>query len=45
MNTYIDVRYALYPNMCGHTGGAISFGHDIVHSKASKQKINVKSST
>ena len=45
MNTYIDASYAVHPNMRGHTGGAISFGHGIVHSKASKQKINVKSST
>ena len=45
MNTYIDASYTVYPNMRGHTGGSISFEHDIVHSKASKQKINVKSST
>ena len=45
MNTYIDASYAVHPNMRGHTGGVISFGHGIVHSKASKQKINVKSST
>ena len=45
MNTYIDASYTVYPNMRGHTGDFISFGHDIVHSKASKQKINVKSST
>ena len=31
--------------MRGHTGGTISFGHGIVHRKASKQKKNVKSST
>ena len=31
--------------MRGHTGGAISFGVGIIHGKASKQKINVKSST
>ena len=31
--------------MRGHTGGTISFGVGIVHGKASKQKINVKSST
>ena len=45
MNTYIDASYAVHPNMRGHTGGAISFGHDAVHSKASNQNINVKSST
>ena len=45
MNTYIDASYAVHPNMRGHTGGAISLGHDVVHSKASNQNINVKSST
>ena len=45
MNTYIDASYAVHPNMRGHTGGVISFGHGIVHIKASEQKINVKSST
>ena len=45
MNTFIDASYAVHPNMRGHTGGAISFGVGIIHGKASKQKINVKSST
>ena len=31
--------------MRGHTGGSISMGHGIMHGKASKQKIDVKSST
>ena len=45
MNTFIDASYAVHPNMRGNTGGAISFGVGIVYGKASKQKINVKSST
>ena len=45
MNTYIDASYAVHPNMRGYTGGVISFGHGIVHIKASEKKINVKSST
>ena len=45
MKTFIDASYAVHPNMRGHTGGAISFGDGIVHGKASKQKINIKSST
>ena len=31
--------------MRGHTWGAISMGYGIMHGKASKQNINVKSST
>ena len=43
--TWIDAAYAVHNNMRGHTGGAISMGYGIMHGKASKQKINVKSST
>ena len=45
MHTFIDASYAVPPNMRGYAGGAISFGVGIIHGKASKQKINVKSST
>jgi hypothetical protein len=31
--------------MRGHTGGAMSFGWGVVYEKASKQKLNTKSST
>ena len=34
-----------HPNMKSHTGGAISFGKSVVHTKSSKQKINTKSLT
>ena len=45
MNTFIDASYIVHSNMRGHTSGAISIGVGIIHGKASKQKINVKSST
>ena len=45
MMTWIDASYAVHPNIRGHTGGAISFGKGVVHARAGKQKLNVKSST
>ena len=45
MLLYIDASYAVDENMRGHTGGLINMGIDILHGKASKQKINMKSST
>ena len=43
--TWIDAAYAVHNNMRGHTWGAISMGYGIIIGKASKQKINVKTST
>ena len=43
--SWIDAAYSVHNNMREHTGGAISMGYGIMHGKASKQKINVKSST
>ena len=43
--TWIDEAYSMHNTMRGHTGGAISMGYGILHSKASKQKINMESST
>jgi hypothetical protein len=45
LETWIDASYATHENMRGHTGGAMSFGWGVVHEKASKQKLNTKSST
>ncbi len=45
LETFIDASYATHNNMQGHTGGAMSFGWGVIHEKASKQKINTKSST
>ena len=42
---WIDGSHAVHPNMRGHTGGCISFGIGQAIAKASKQKINTKSST
>ena len=43
--TWIDAAHAVHSNMCSHTGGAISMGYGVLHTKSSKQKINTKSST
>ena len=43
--TWIDASYAVHPNMRGYTGGAMSFGQGVMHARAGKQKLNVKSST
>ena len=45
LTTYIDASYAVHPNMRGHTGGMMSFSLGVIHSRASKQKVNTKSST
>ena len=42
---WIDAVYDVHNNMREYTGGAISMGYGIIHVKASKQKINMKSST
>ena len=42
--TWVDASYAVYPNMRGQTGGAMSFGTGIIHGRSSKQKLNSKSS-
>ncbi len=43
--TWVDVLYAVHPNMRSHTGGTMSFGVGVIHSKSAKQKLNTKSST
>jgi hypothetical protein len=45
MQTWVDASYAVHRDMRGHTGGVISLGHGVIHSKSSKQKLNTKSST
>lgn len=45
MTTWIDDAYAVHPDMRSHTGGLVSFGRGALMSKATKQKINTKSST
>jgi hypothetical protein len=43
--TWIDAAFAVHPNMRSHTGGAMSLGWGILHTKSSKQKLMTKSST
>jgi hypothetical protein len=43
--TWVDASYVIRHDMRGHTGGATSFGTGIIHGKASKQRLNTKSST
>ena len=45
LETWIDASHALYSNMRGHTGGAMSFGWFVVHGKYIKKKLNTKSTT
>ena len=43
--TWIDASYAVHNDMRSHTGGTMSLGRGVIHSKSSKQRINTKSST
>ena len=43
--TWIDEVYDLHNSMRGHIGGTISMGYGIIHVKASKKNMNVRSST
>ena len=45
MIMWVDASFATHANKRSHTGGTISFGVGVVHSKLSKQKLNTKSST
>ena len=45
LRTFVDVSYAVHTNMRGRTGGAMTLGWGMVHARASKQKLNAKSST
>ena len=43
--TYVDVSYATYNGIRGHTGGCMKFGWGLICEKSSKQKLNTKIST
>ena len=43
--TFIDASHAVHENMRGHTGGLMSFGRGVFHSRSTKQRINTRSST
>ena len=45
MKYWVDASYAIYPDMRGHTGGCLTFGRGMIHSRSSKQKFNTKNST
>ena len=43
--TWVDASFATHINKRSHTGGTMSFGVGVIHTKSSKQKLNTKSST
>ena len=43
--TFIDVAYGVHMDMKSHISGAVTFDRGVLSSKASKQKLNVKSLT
>ena len=45
LETWVDAAYAVHPDMRSHTGGTMSFGTGVIHTRSSKQKLNTKSST
>jgi hypothetical protein len=45
LHTWVDASHAIHENMRGHTGGCMSTGVGVIHGKASKQKMNTKSTT
>ena len=42
---WVDVSYAVHPNMHIHTGVVMSMGYGILHFQSSKKNMNEKSST
>jgi hypothetical protein len=42
---WVDVSYAVHPDMKSHTGGALSLGSGVIYGTSKKQKLNTKSST
>ena len=45
LQTWVDALYTIHLDMKGHTGGVMSMGRGVIQGKASKQKLNTKSST
>ena len=45
LETWVNASYAVHEDIRGHTAGCMSCGVDIIHSKASKQKLNTKITT
>ena len=42
---YVEVSFAVHPNMRSHTGGGLTMGRDFPISVSTKQKLTMKSST
>ncbi len=42
---YVEALFAVYPNMCGHTGGGLTMGRGFPILVLTKQKLNTRSST
>jgi hypothetical protein len=42
---WVDVSYAVHPDMKSHTGGAMSLGQGVIYGTSKCQKLNTKSST
>jgi hypothetical protein len=42
---WVDVSYAVHPDMKSHTGGAMSLGQGVIYGASKRQKLNTKSST
>ena len=42
---WVDGSFAVHPEMRGHTGGGLSFGHGFPIVTSTKQKLNTRSST
>ena len=45
LSSWVDASYAVHKDMRSHTSGLMSFVTGTIHSKSSKQKLNIKSST
>ena len=45
VQSWVDASYTIHPDMRGYTGCVTPFGHEVTHTKCSKQKMNTKSST
>jgi hypothetical protein len=42
---WVDVSYAVHPDMKSHTGGTMSLGKGTIYNTSTRQKLNTKSST
>ena len=45
LDWYVDVLFAVHPNMRGHTGGGLTMGRGFPIMTSTKQKLNTRSST